>query len=112
MKQISREVLVSRLAVAAVFILSGLYLVVPILGGSNALCWLVAILNLITGPSILFGYINEVRKGFFRSLDEGGEEEDAQDAENASKEDAQDTEDASEGEGPSEDPLKNQEESR
>lgn len=49
-----------------VFVLSAIYLFVPWIGGFNWLAWLVAILNLIAGPAVLFAYIHEVRKGVFR----------------------------------------------
>lgn len=56
----------SRISLIVVFILSAIYLFIPMMGGYNWLGWLLAILNLIAGPAVLIGYILEVRKGVFR----------------------------------------------
>lgn len=63
----------ARISLVIVFVLSAIYLFVPMMGGYNWLGWVLAILNLIAGPAVLIAYILEVRKGVFR--DESPEEE-------------------------------------
>lgn len=61
---------VANIFILLVFILSAIYLFTPMLGGYNWLGWVLAILNLIAGPSALVGYIIEVRKGIFKDVEE------------------------------------------
>lgn len=65
----------ATLSLIIVFVLSAIYLFVPLMGGFNWLAWLLAILNLVAGPAVLIAYIMEVRKGVFREDDEETESE-------------------------------------
>ena len=65
-----KKKMMATFSIIAVFVLSAIYLFVPMLGGYNWLVWLLAILNLIAGPAVLVGYIREVRKGIFKDVDE------------------------------------------
>lgn len=56
----------ATISLIVVFVLSAIYLFTPMMGGYNWLGWLLAILNLIAGPTVLVAYILEVRKGVFR----------------------------------------------
>lgn len=56
----------AAVSLIVVFVLSAIYLFTPMMGGYNWLGWLLAILNLIAGPTVLVAYILEVRKGVFR----------------------------------------------
>ena len=43
------------------------------IGGFNWMAWMLAILNLLTGPIVLIAYLREVRKGVFVDTDEDEE---------------------------------------
>mgnify|MGYP001168700045 CR=1 FL=1 len=65
----------ATLSVIMVFIFSGIYLIVPMFGGYNWLAWMLGILNLAAGPTVLAGYIVEVRKGIFKDVEEEANKE-------------------------------------
>jgi hypothetical protein len=66
---------VAIVCVVIIFILSGIYLFVPWVGGYNWVGWLLAITNLLAGPLTLIAYLNEVRKGVFKENQEPQTEE-------------------------------------
>ncbi len=65
-----RKNVISGISIVVVFVLSAIYLFTPMVDGYNWLGWLIGILNLIAGPAVLIAYLNEVRKGVFKDVEE------------------------------------------
>ena len=62
--------MISNICVLVCIALAAIYMFGSWIGGFNWMAWMLAILNLVTGPAVLILYLREVRKGVFADDEE------------------------------------------
>lgn len=62
--------MIANICVFLCIALNCIYMFGSWIGGFNWMAWMLAILNLATGPIVLIAYLREVRKGVFADTDE------------------------------------------
>ena len=65
--------MISNICIFLCIALACIYMFGSWIGGFNWMAWMLAILNLVTGPVVLIAYLREVRKGVFADTDDDEE---------------------------------------